>query len=104
MECNLKGPILTNINKAIGYGNEENIKNKFVMLNINDNLLNYTGYNEINNYEYIKNKNFTGVSGWTVGGIVIVFFVFLLLMSISFMILNSNKTSKKRKKKLLIVS
>ena len=104
LECNLKGPILTNINKAIGYGNEENIKSKFVMLNINDNLLNYTGYNEINNYEYIKKKNFTGLSGWTVGGIIIVFFVFCLLMSISFMILNSNKTSKKRKKKLLIVS
>ena len=104
LECNLKGPILTNINKAIGYGNEENIKSKFVMLNINDNLLNYTGYNEINNYEYIKKKNFTGLSGWTVGGIIIVFFVFCLLMSISFMILNSNKKSKKRKKKLLIVS
>ena len=103
MECNLKGPILTNINKAIGYGSEENIKSKFVMLNINDNLLNYTDYNEINN-ENIKFKNFTGLSGWSVGGIVIVFFVFLLLMSISFMILDSNKTSKKRKKKLLIVS
>ena len=104
LECNLKGPILTNINKAIGYGNEENIKSKFVMLNINDSLLNYTDYNEINNYENIKFKNFTGLSGWRVGGIVIVFFVFLLLMSISFMILDSNKTSKKRKKKLLIVS
>ena len=104
LECNLKGPILTNINKAIGYGNEENIKNKFIMLNINDNLLNYTGYKEINNYEYIKNKNFTGLSGWTFGGIIIVFFVFCILMSISFMILNSNKKSKKRKKKLLIVS
>ena len=104
LECNLKGPILTNINKAIGYGNEENIKSKFVMLNINDNLLNYTGYNEINNYENIKFENFTGLSGWTVGGIIIVFFVFCILMSISFMILNSNKKSKKRKKKLLIVS
>ena len=108
IECSLNGPILTDINKAVGYGNEENIKNKYIMLNINDNLLNFTGNNDkennINIYKTYNIKNYTGLSGWTIGGITIICIVLLLIMSICLLILISNKSSKKRKNNYIITS
>ena len=108
IECSLNGPILTDINKAVGYGNEENIKNKYIMLNINDNLLNFTGNNDnennINIYQNYNIKNHIGLSGWTIGGITIVCIVLLLIMSICLLIVISNKSSKKRENNYIITS
>ena len=101
IECSLNGPILTDINKAVGYGNEENIKNKYIMLNINDNLLNFTGNNDnennINIYQNYNIKNHTGLSGWAIGGINIVCIVLILLMSICLSIKYQKKVLKQEK-------
>ena len=108
IECSLNGPILTDINKAFGFGNEENIKNKYIMLNINDNLLNFTGNNDnennINIYQNYNIKNHTGLSGWTIGGIIIVCIVLILLMSICLSIKYQKKAQKKEKNNYIIIS
>ena len=108
IECSLNGSILTDINKAFGFGNEENIKNKYIMLNINDNLLNFTGNNDnennINIYQNYNIKNHTGLSGWTIGGIIIVCIVLILLMSICLSIKYQKKAQKKEKNNYIIIS
>ena len=81
IKCDLNDYILTNINQAIGYGIDENIKNISVMLNVSEGLLNFKD-NNILFYTINFTTNSYGLSAKYIAIIVVICVVILLIISL----------------------
>lgn len=81
IQCYLNDSILTNINQAIGYGIDKNNKNKFIILNINEDLLNFKDNNNVF-YTINFSKNSYGLSAKHIACIVVICVVVLIIISL----------------------